>query len=361
MNLEAFLTREPLSQMISLRWKFKPWGIFLTLLTLNLLLEVLPGYVLGFWRTTSDAIGVIDDLPNLVNILLIIPSSWALFLWLPSAIVDCFNRLCEHGIVSPSEKQKLRTRLSQFLNVETSKRYRFSVFIFAAIITVIGLYITANLYKPPAWYTLGWYFWLIFSPRVFLNFYVILNAVLWCAQIVIWLSTIFNEFRINVFPYHEDGAGGLRFIGQMIFGMSRISLVLGFFLISEVFGVLMRKQSFLQINIIAELIAFPIITIISFVVPLLSCRDSMKRSKEADLRKLGNQIQNLFEKISKGNQEAKDINRLLSLTNLRTALIKDYPILPVDTSILQGFLVRVFGSFLPAIIGFGIEVYKIFK
>jgi hypothetical protein len=363
MKLNSFLRKEPFSNLIVLNLHLRPPVVFIIVLCINIVTEILPGYLLGYWQTKPNFIGVIDDWPNLINIIIVIPSFWAFFAWIPGAIISTYGNMQDQGVI-PHQYDEECYNLLERLNMRMSSGlFRITIVIITTFATVIGLYGVANEYIPPAWYVIEtWYFWLVFSPKVFANFYVFTYSVMWSLFAVLGLNIVFSRFPINVSPYHEDGAGGVGFVGKMVFRMSRISIIIGIFLVSEIFGFNRRGQSLIQANILVELMAIPVLIITSFVAPLISCRNAMISAKQRELRHFAQMIQALLSEIIHDNRSAKDdIDKLTSLIDFLSKLRVDFPTLPLDLSIIRGFIVRVVGSLVPTVVGLAVQIINLIK
>lgn len=238
MQLSDFVGKEPISKLVVLRWNLRPLTAFLIVLTVGIVDEFGFGFLLGYWHSTSDVLGVVDDIPTLVNSLIVHPGVWAFFVWFPLVAVRAFNEIHERGIIVERDRKRYADLLRGLSATATSRLFRLMVTGLAVGLTLSVAYVSAHK-TPQNWGAhVGWHFWLVSLPRAFGALYVFSYSLWWSLMAVYGLSRIFGQLEIKVVPYHEDGAGGLKIIGELALGVSTLLLIVGVFLVSEVAALL---------------------------------------------------------------------------------------------------------------------------
>jgi hypothetical protein len=88
----------------------------------------------------------------------------------------------------------------------------------------------------------------------------------------------------------------------------------------------------------------------------------MISAKQRELRHFAQMIQALLSEIIHDNRSAKDdIDKLTSLIDFLSKLRVDFPTLPLDLSIIRGFIVRVVGSLVPTVVGLAVQIINLIK
>lgn len=358
---DFFYSREPISRLLVSRWKLNWWIVFLAIAGLGLVDEILIGWILGHWETSQDIIGVVDNFPHIIKAAIVVPAIWAFFVWLPKTGVDFFDALEGNNVLDRKGRKNYRDRVKSLHAFIRSKRLVAMALILTAILTVSAVNINL-MYVPAPWTVfLRAHFWIFRVPIILLTTYAFVYAAIWSVTLAAFAYSTFRDSWVKVVPYHEDSAGGLRFVGRLALGVSRLPLVIGIYAISEFLIALTIGQDILgHYNLVGEIIAVPILTLVGFAAPVLSCRKAMTRSKESELGKLAKQISNHMDTLSQDSRVATgELEHLTALIDLQSRLKKDFPTVPFDTSILRGFQLTFLGSTVPALLSFGNDLYGI--
>jgi hypothetical protein len=313
--------------------------------------EIIIGVLLGYLHSTDEVVGVLDkkNISLLLVSLVIEPSIWAFYIWFPNAAIQFFERLGQRGIIIGNQNE-WKKHVQKLLSWGSSRFYKFLAILSAGLLAVFAMQIISRYQPTPWFFYVKWHFWVLGLPRILAAAYVAVYSVMWSIMTVITLDRIFNSTRLEVIPYHEDGAGGLGFIGNFILGMSRLALILVPFLIGETLLALYLGRGIQgQINLLAELTILPVIALAIFTAPVLSCRQAMVFSKQDAIKNLREEIQRRL-KISGPDVKKEDLEILQTLIDFQAKLKKDYPIFPFNVDAYKRVGVNFLISILPAII-----------
>ena len=347
LRLNNFIGNGPLTNLVFKQWRLRPWQAFLIVLAVGLVDELGIGFLVGHWRSTPGVVGVFDvnNIPMLLMSLVVEPGIWAFYVWLPPAVIQFFEEIRKRGIVAEGEED-LTWQLKRLSWRVNSNTFRYLALTVALGFTIFSCGVLLQ-YRPAPWFCLVTWHFPLGVLRTFLAVYVAVYSVLWSGRVMIALDYIFSRVKIHVAPYHGDNAGGLGFVGSFTASMSRLYLIMAPFLVAELFFALRMGRGIPgQINVIIEIIAMPVLMLISLVLPLTACRNAMVSARERELSKIGNAIHVRFEAIGSNSKPSKEDNDTLSgLIDLQARYRKDFPTLPFDVYIRQqygaGFIITL--------------------
>jgi hypothetical protein len=351
LRLKELISTEPLSQFFLQREWLNPSNTFLILLIIGILDEIIIGVLLGYLRSTNQVVGVLDkkNISLLLVSLVIEPSIWAFYIWFPNAAIQFFERLGQRGIIIGNQTE-WKKHVEKLVSWGSSRFYKLLAILSAAILTIFAMFVIGRYQPTPWFFYVKWHFWILGLPRILASAYVAVYSVMWSIMTVITLDRIFNTTRLEVIPYHEDGAGGLAFIGIFILGMSRLALISVPFLIGEtLFALYLGRGIQGQINLLAELTILPVIALAIITAPLLSCRRAMIFSKQDAIKNLREEIQRRL-KISGPSITKEDLEILQTLIDFQAKLKRDFPTLPFNVEAYKQVGINFLISILPVII-----------
>jgi hypothetical protein len=364
MNITDFIGQEPLSNILINRLKFDHLRAGFLALLLGFVDLLIGAFLLGFNHSMDGIIGVFDvqNVPYLISYLITAPGMIALYVWLPVASVHLFNEIEARNVFGEAEEEYLK--FIKDLSAKIASRW----FMVVALMLAIGMTIvtvkTTFEYSQVPWFIFArWHFWFIWLPGNFITLYAFSYSLLWGVMVVIAIDTIFRKFELSIEPYHVDNAGGLRFIGDFALKLSRLSLIMGAFIIGEILLALSIGKGILnQINVISELISLPIITLIIFFAPIIACRRSMNNAKKQELGRICKEIQDKRKQMYSNNDFSEEtIGQLVALINVQSILRRDFPLMPFDRAIMQAFGLGFLISFVPTLLSVAIDIFGIFR
>jgi hypothetical protein len=353
------LTDEPLLNLIVERWRLHPSKVFMILFIVGLVDELGVGFLLGYWKSTPGVVGVFDinNIPLLLMSLIVEPSIWAFYAWLPFIVSKLSDDIHGEKVILDN-RNKFSNEIQKLNSFIASKKYTSLALIIVLCLAFFSSYVISQ-YRPIPWFFFSkWHFILLGLPRLLAVMYVTVGSVLYTVRVMVILYQTFREVKVRVTPYHEDNAGGLGMIGRSVLALSRLSLILVPFLVGEVFFALrLGKGIFGQYNILFEFVTLPVLSLIIFMLPLLSCRQAMIIAREDQIRQIAEKIYVYSsELINKKVIVKGDVETLSALIDFRLRLMKDFPTLPFDISIARGLGVGFVLSLVPTILSIIIQV-----
>jgi len=360
--MDNFDNHEPISRFLIQKLKFSPVKTFLLLVIVHVVIEMIPGIVYEATTVNKNYLGVFEDYAGLGLGLVIVPSSWAFFIWLPIIAKKNVLSLCQSDVISKKDREKFFKIVDQVIGI-TKKKYYYAIVVFISIAITVLAQITSERYDPPFWgHTIPIYNYILLVPKMALSFYIFVQYAIWTLLLIVLLNRIFNSISINLIPYHYDNASGLGMVGDFSYGIGRISLIMGLFIILEIVTALTRGQGISQLNIILEVIAFPILTIAFFFLPLISCRKEMVKAKEDILQSVGDKIQDAMKKINKNDDPSpSDFKEFNDLVNYQEKLREDIHTWPISVQLFRRFSLRFLISAIPGLFSIGLELAKFFE
>jgi hypothetical protein len=356
--LSNFVDGDPVARLILGKRRLHPLVVFAIALGIGVIDDLILGPLTGYWNSKGNIMGVVDDLPRLGLTFIVQPSIWAFFAWIPYVAVRTFDRL---GHVITQEAMipfaNFRQDLFKFAG---SGMFNTIAIMLALGLTASAISVSSISDQTPNWgVALGWHFWLIWLPREFGALYAFSYAVLRTLLVIFGLNLAFKRFKIIVYPYHEDGAGGLGFIGQLAVGIMRLPLILVVFTAGEILNAMVDGKGLGTYNVIAELITLPVLVLACFVAPLIFCRWAMELAKDESLHEIAQKIGGQLKIVNDNQSSNDDLEKLLSLIDLQTRLRKDFPTLPINTTIVREFSLGFFIALAPSALSAGVDLYHL--
>ncbi len=359
---QSIFGQDILFQFLTKKKWITPWTIAVIVFLVGAIDELVLGWYLGYWNSSSGVVGVLDlnNVPPLIMSLLVEPGVWAFYVGFPEATKNLFEKISNNGILL-SERDKFISRVERVIRFESSWTLRILA-LGAAIVLSIYATNVISIYNPVPWfYYERLHYYLIGFPRILASSYVVTYSVVWSAMALYAIHRTFRTSRVRVMPYHEDNAGGLRFIGDFILSISRLTWVVLLFLIGEtLFAVRMGRGLVGQVNLLLELIALPTLLSLMILIPLLACRKSMKNARLDFLAQFRDKIAEQIETIKNPNAVmSAAIQNANGLIDFQLRLRKEFPTWPFDTTMARQFGIGFLASFLP-VLSFVLEFRNLF-
>lgn len=341
--------------------RLNPFWVFAIVLAVDLIDELLVGYLTGHWTSSPTILGARDDYPHWLVAFIFQPGVWAFFAWLPGATHTLLDRIGAEAIPEPRQADY---RLSQehFLKVAGSAWLYIISALLGVVLLVLSLFYTSSYHPVPWTYALEWHRDTIWSLRLFLAGSIFSYCLIYSFMVIFFLNRVFGRYGVRLHLYHGDNVAGLKFIGDFDLKLNQLALILIVFLLSDLVLALQYGRGVGgQTNVIIEVIGFPIILLFGFVAPLVAVHRAMQEAKVAEINEKADQIIDTLQKLSAANPTKAQIEDLTALISLRDRLSADIPTLPIDVAVLRTFSLNFILSLLPAMVGAALQVIKLFK
>ena len=348
---EVFSSGDPLANLVLNKWRWPIWLLPLLMIIFAAIYLFLVGGILGYLRTQSGIVGTLDDRATLLTSFIVQPVIVGYYLWLPSKTWEMFKTLDETKVI-PADSGS--GQYSSFVSVTASKsnnRLISVILVGVGIGVTIWIYFIIQQFGTDWAAHLRWPVLLFDIPAAFLTMYAVAYTV-WRILVIQWgLDKLYGNFEINVQPLHQDGAGGLAAVGNLVGSYLYCIVVVALFAIAM--GITSYiEQGFLPLYIILIFISLPIFTCVVFFLPLRSSHRAMRNSRNEVLENLSNK----FEAIKVGlysDEELpskEELNKVGVLIDSYSQVQRIYPTWPINTFVLRSFGATLLGSSLPLIL-----------
>jgi len=356
-TFQSVQTTNKIHSFLTTKLRLSPLKIFVIVLAIGLLDELLIGYLSGYWESTSLVLGVRDDYPHWIVSFVFQPAVWAFFLWLLPAVTRVSDGIWNEAIPE-SHKDAYHQSQFAFLHFINSPVISWLSLALGIFLVVLSHYFTAQYIPAPWTYYVEWHRYTIWSVRLLAAGYSISFTGIYSILVMIQLYKVFKRYGVRLQLYHGDNVAGLKFIGDFVLKLNRLALISISFLVSDLLLALqVGRGVFGQKNLVSEMIAFPMLTLISFIVPLISCHWAMKDAKTDELNRQAAKIEVGYQSLQSTPDVSKEqIERLTTLIDFRERLRTDIPTLPVDITGIRTFSVSFVASLIPAVIGIIIDL-----
>lgn len=203
----------------------------------------------------------------------------------------------------------------------------------------------------------------IIYETVWVICYFVIALMIWkLLQIAIYIKRLFDEFEIDIRPFHPDRVGGLRPITQIVMDINLLVFAAGISFAIVYFSYLKT----LIPNIWGIIAAYVAISIFLFFYPLMGARESMKINKERFLelfsRPLNREYEMIFLEFKDGidsYDKHLDEKHLAKVTTLRDFYDRalNMPVWPFDRDSILAFVSRVLFPVLLILVSVILERY----
>ena len=348
-TLSQILRADPLTRGLQ-RLRFNPTGFGLLILAYAVLHTLVLPAIYGHLITAHGVMGVLEDWPYLVILLVMTPLLASYYLWQPETIRTLYRRIAERIGENPAA-EKRAAELARPLG-------------WPGWMWIAGLAGLAQVWfwvddlshrTFLSWQTVNKLMIVSGQPLRFLGFYVLVFILARQVVVLIGLNRFFTEFQVEVAPLHPDRAGGLRPLGDYV-------LTTGFFVavISLNFGMtFLRAQTNLEVmtaEFYGELAVYFILAPLLFLLPLLSVHSLMQAAKRKLLAEIAEQFDKeyrvLLDNLRRDVLNPEGVARLEAVQKIYQ-IAQTAPVWPFDLEIVSKFGAAIF---LPILAPLGVEL-----
>ncbi|MHA1511843.1 MAG: hypothetical protein ACTSRX_09005 [Promethearchaeota archaeon] len=350
---KEFTSGDPFANLVMNKWRWPIWILPLLMIIYAAIYLILVGGSLGYLRSQSGIVGTLDDPATLLTSFVVQPIIVGYYLWLPSKTWKMFKGLDTNSVIpADSETSQYSNYVSDIARISNNRLISI-IFVGVGIIVSIWIYFIIQQFGTDWSAYLRWPVLLFDMPAAFLTVYAI-TYIVWRILAVQWgLDKLYRKFDINVQPLHQDGAGGLATVGNLVGSYLFCLFVVALFSIST--GITSYiEQGYFPYYVIIQFILLPIFTCVVFFLPLRSSHRAMRNNRDKVLENLSNK----FETIKVGFYNHKELpskeelNKLGELIQSYSLIRKIYPTWPLNTLVIRSFGATLFGSSLPLILAF---------
>ena len=345
---EEFISGDPLANLVLNKLHWSIWILPLLMIIFAAIYLFLVGGSLGYLRSRSGIVGTLDDPATLITSFIVQPIIVAYYLWLPSKTWKMFKTLDKNNVIPTDSGTGLYSSFVSDIARKSNNRLTSLIFVGVGIILTIWIYSIIQQFGTDWSAHLRWPVLIFDIPAAFLTVYAVAYIV-WRIIIIQWgLDKFYRKFKINLQPLHQDGAGGLAAVGNLVGSYLYCILVVALFTIAS--GTTSYiEQGFLPIYVIILFILLPIFTCVVFFLPLRSSHRAMRNNRDEFLENLSNKFENI--KVGFYNNDdlppKEELNKIGELIESYSQIRRIYPTWPINTLVLRSFGATLFGSSLP--------------
>ena len=201
------------------------------------------------------------------------------------------------------------------------------------------------LFRAPFWY-------LTIHATVFIGFNTITT--------ILGLRHLFGQAAVRITPLHLDRCGGLaaisNFTATIGYAIGAIGLLLSAASLNNFEHGTLSTAYPLFLGIALYIVLAPCF----FFLPLSTAHTVMRDSKERELQKIAKLFRIAYTKITSDTGELAPSKGLTGIHELERlyGLVSRFSVWPFDMRSLRGFLTRVAGPIVPALVSMGIALVK---
>jgi hypothetical protein len=275
---------DPLARLIS-RWRIKPYGVMFIVAAYGVLHALALPALFGHLHTAQGITGALDDWPNLVIILLLVPLVMGYYAWQPAIIQALYDGIAGRAGHNPAAAP----RASELLHPLGWPVWAVIGSAVGALECVLRITDFRNL-ATPTWQNANWLMVVSLLPLRFVTFYALVFMLVRQVAVLFGLNRFFMEFSVEIQPLHPDRAGGLRLLGDYVFTNGLVVAIVGLILGME----LLRVKAEVAVTtpeFFAEFIAYFLAApTVFFIFPLYSAHTRMVEAKQKLLAEIAEQF-----------------------------------------------------------------------
>jgi hypothetical protein len=348
---EEFISGDPLANLVTSKWRWPIWVLPLSMIIFAAIYLFIVGGSLGYLRSRSGIVGTLDDPATLLTSFIVQPIIVAYYLWLPGKTWEMFKSFDNNNVIPTDSGTGLyESFVSDVARISNNRKTSF-IFVGIGIIVTIWIYFIIQQFGTDWSAHFRWPVLFFDIPAAFLTIYAV-TYIVWRILIIQWgLDKLYRKFNINVQPLHQDGAGGLAAVGNLVGSYLYCLLTVALFAISQ--GIITYiEQGYLPFYVIIQFILLPVFTCVVFFLPLRSSHRAMRNNRDQFLENLSIK----FEETKIGfytNEELpskEELSKLGVLIEYYSQIRRIYPTWPINTLVFRSFGATLLGSSLPLIL-----------
>lgn len=348
---EDFSSGDPLANLVLNKWRWPLWVLPLLMIIFAAIYLFLVGGSLGYLRTRSGIVGTLDDPATLLTSFIVQPIIVAYYLWLPGKTWKMFTTLNKNNVIPTDSGTDQYSSFVSDIARRSNNRIISIIIVGVGVILTIWIYFIIQQFGTDWSAHLHWPVLVFDMPAAFLTVYAVTYIVWRILIIQLGLDKLYREFKINVQPLHQDGAGGLAAVGNLVGSYLYCILVVFLFTISMAITSYI-EQGFLPLYVILLFILLPVFTSMVFFLPLRSSHRAMRINRDEFLENLSNKFETIKVGIYRDDDlpPKEDLNKIGELIESYSQIRRIYPTWPINTLVLRSFGATLLGSSLPLIL-----------
>jgi hypothetical protein len=347
---------DPLARALSHLSKQSSVRVFVIGVSVYSLFVMVAGFAISIaYQSANVNFMSIQDIHELsltiISSFFVFPAIWTLYSWQAKGIIKTLEALSKNGVIKTAKGQ---SDLNKFVATEFVARWNNRHnFYFAAAITLVALFaaaipttlspsnplISLNVNRTLMWWGLNpYYFWLIWLPVHFLNFYMVIWMAVRQIHIVSGLSKIYSTYPVVPKPFHPDRCNGFAPVGNYSMKSTLIAIVIGFWLAVVIVQPVFFNQ---PINIKGEVIALMFLYVVAVpalvILPVWSTHQVMTRTKSETLEAVAIQIREILQSRQPDTQS--QFEQIQGIQQRYELIDREYRTWPFRKVTLGGFSV----------------------
>lgn len=317
---------------------------FLSLLVVCLLslLPPLVAYLEGNWSNPALELDASSDIGWWNQFLLALPTLVFVSGLYLGSFPKTLRQLVDAGVILATEDEWKSVRRSTKNYVNNPLIFWLPYLLgFAAVVSTSFLFLTGNTWVDVRSYFAGW-----FVPfYVFLLFYFAVFFVTRIICVYLVLKKLFR-FKINIQPFHSDGCGGLKSLGEL---SARLGLGIFVFGIIVAFAIYTNAAVY-NFNLLGlynlwMLGAYIVTATIAFFLPLQAAALSMETAKQMLILQIAERTEKLNKQEEAGENEKQDLensgNENINALNELKKTVRAMQVWPFNITSIAKFLASI--------------------
>lgn len=304
----------------------------------------------GLLFTSPRVTGSLDDWPNLVILLVMVPLVIGYYVWQPAIIQSTYAGISARLGANPAGAARVAALLAPM-----NWPFWTVLALAASLLTCATWLLNIPSWAGTTWQTANVPMIAAILPLRFVMFYTLTFIVMRQIVVLIGLNRFFAEFNVEIQPMHPDRAGGLRLLGNYVLTTGILIAVVGLY-----FGMqLLRAQTdsgVLSREYFVELAAYLLVAPTVFFLPLLSVHTRMGEAKEKLLYEIAQQFdveyRVLLEGLRHDTLKVDDVERLEAIQKIYR-IAEGAPAWPFNFGIISRFS---FAVLLPLLLPVGVDL-----
>ena len=311
---------------------------------------------------TANIVRVFDAIHlynGIVQAFFIFPIVIVLYLWQPmeSQIVGMLKSIRKNESI----KEDIQNIDGGF--IKTQRRYIILFSVLAALVFILVqhffVYPVENdkTGTPYFWYYATYYYWFLYTPILFLGYYMVGSVIIKVLFTLSWLNSFFKNITIDVHPLHPDGAGGLGSIGELSVKLSSVFVALGFLASILTIARVAIGNGWFYYDTVLEYLLYFIFVPIALIAPMWSVHKKMIEERDGILLSISKEFE---KRLSRKSQQVveKDKTKLKELNEKYKLVLDSYPTWPLHVTLFKNFSITAVIPFVTGTLSIGLDLLK---
>ena len=342
---------DPLARALS-RLHLGPYWVVLIVAAYGSLHAIALPALFGHLYAAQGVPGALDDWPNLVILLLLVPLVVGYYAWQPAIIQAMYDGIAVRASRSPAAAARAAELLHP-LGWSVWALTAIAVGLLECVIWLVDLHGRVIL----TWQNANWLMIASLMPLRFLVFYALVFMLVRQAVVLYGLNRFFLEFSVEIQPLHPDRAGGLRMLGDYVLTngllIGVVGLILGLDLLRARANVAVLTPEFYG-ELIVYFLAAPTVF---FLLPLYSAHKRMVEAKHKLLAEIAEQFDLEYRVLLDGLRQnvlhLDEVERLEAIQKIY-AITQSSPDWPFNLGLMSKFGAAVL---LPVLAPLGVDLF----